>query len=276
MSTKLPTYFIGHAGVAALFFENQKPLHAGFRAIGKEIKALNPDAIVITSGHFQSPNDVIQVNLQEPTKVWHDFAVDWHPTYPHVYEYDYPHQSSRALGEKVLRHLKDQGIQAEPVYRDLDHGVWVPFKLMFPEGEDELEIPILEVSTYDGDDYQKHLRLGEALASLGERILIIGSGMLVHNLDAMRNKSDVIEVAQSIEAETVHALASRTPEERTKRLLQLQQRDDWQRAHPTDEHILPLYITLGVGRDLEGHRVWNTDQCTIGQSFTCFRLGNII
>ena len=37
---------------------------------------------------------------------------------------------------------------------------------MFPEGEDELDIPILEVSTYDGNDLNAHVRLGEALSSL--------------------------------------------------------------------------------------------------------------
>lgn len=37
---------------------------------------------------------------------------------------------------------------------------------MFPEGEDELDIPILQISTYAGNDLNAHVRLGEALASL--------------------------------------------------------------------------------------------------------------
>lgn len=37
---------------------------------------------------------------------------------------------------------------------------------MFPEGEDELDIPILQISTYAGNDLSAHVRLGEALSSL--------------------------------------------------------------------------------------------------------------
>lgn len=45
---------------------------------------------------------------------------------------------------------------------------WVPFKLMFPEGEDELDVPILQISTYASDDLEAHIKLGETLSSLYE------------------------------------------------------------------------------------------------------------
>ncbi|PWY81625.1 Extradiol ring-cleavage dioxygenase, class III enzyme, subunit B [Aspergillus sclerotioniger CBS 115572] len=272
-SDKLPTYFIGHGGVSILFKPGYGPVQQDLREIGKEIKALKPEAIVITCGHFQSENDTIQVNLKEPTKVWHDLGPSWHTTFPHVFEYQYPHKSSRALGEKVLRHLVDQGIKAEGVERDLDHGVWVPFKLMFPDGEDELDIPILEVSTYDGNDLDAHVRLGEALSSLPGRILIIGSGMIVHNLRATREGTAGTTVARSVEQAALKSLAAPTPRERDTRFLDLQKREDWVDAHPTEEHVLPLYVTLGVGRDWPEYKVWNQDRYIIGQSYLSFRLG---
>ncbi len=131
-------------GVGILFREGTEPIQRNLHDLGKEIKALNPDAIVITSGHFQSSDDTIEgdttspirlydsqlahyfpVNLKEPTKVWHDFSFDWHSTYPHVYEYDYIHTSSATLGNRVLAHLHHHGIKARGVERDLDHGVYV-------------------------------------------------------------------------------------------------------------------------------------------------------
>jgi hypothetical protein len=45
---------------------------------------------------------------------------------------------------------------------------WVPFKLMFPEGEDDLDVPILQISTYAGNDLDAHIKLGQALSSLYE------------------------------------------------------------------------------------------------------------
>jgi 4,5-DOPA dioxygenase extradiol len=52
---------------------------------------------------------------------------------------------------------------------------WVPFKLMFPEGEDELDVPILQISTYASDDLEAHIRLGEVLSSLYELQPYLGS-----------------------------------------------------------------------------------------------------
>ncbi|PYH93852.1 Extradiol ring-cleavage dioxygenase, class III enzyme, subunit B [Aspergillus ellipticus CBS 707.79] len=272
-SEKLPTYFIGHGGVSILFKPGYEPVHKGLREIGKEIQSLKPDAIVLTCGHFQSDSNTIQVNLKEPTKVWHDLGPSWWTTFPHVFEYQYPHKSSKALGEKVLNHLLSQGIEAEGVERDLDHGVWVPFKLMFPEGEDELEVPILEISTYDGNDLNAHVRLGEALSSLGDHILIIGSGMISHNLRATREQSMDTTVARLIEEAAFKALAAPSTQERDAQFLALQQRDDWPDAHPTEEHVLPLYVTLGVGKEWQDYKVYNNDQYIVGQSYFSFRLG---
>lgn len=75
--------------------------------------------------YWNSLKHYATVNLKEPTKVWHDLGPSWHTTFPHVFEYQYAHKSSRALGEKVLQHLLDQGIKARGVERDLDHGMSV-------------------------------------------------------------------------------------------------------------------------------------------------------
>lgn len=49
--------------------------------------------------------------------------------------------------------------------RGVDHGVWVPFKLMFPT-EKPLDIPLIQVSTYYGYDLESQIRLGEIFESL--------------------------------------------------------------------------------------------------------------
>jgi 4,5-DOPA dioxygenase extradiol len=132
-------HFVG--GVGILFRDGQEAIQANLRDVGKEIQRLKPDAIIITSGHFQSTDQTIRgkcnhfhenidpglifcvVNLKEQTKVWHDFSFDFHKMHPHVYEYEYPHKASASLAHQVLQHLQLNGIQAEGIERDLDHGV---------------------------------------------------------------------------------------------------------------------------------------------------------
>jgi 4,5-DOPA dioxygenase extradiol len=129
-----------------MFKPEHELVRQGLRELGKEIKALKPTAIVTTCGEFQSDDDSIQgqhrtlyiplrqgtkaknystttVNLKEPTDIWFDIGPSWRINFPHVYDYKYRHKSSRALGEKVLQHLQANGIKAEGVERDLDHGM---------------------------------------------------------------------------------------------------------------------------------------------------------
>jgi 4,5-DOPA dioxygenase extradiol len=92
------------------------------------------------------------------------------------------------------------------------------------------------------------LRLGRALRPLEEEnVLVIGSGHMTHNLrDWMRGRGEAQPYAQEF-SDWVHdrlehrdneALAdyrSRTP--------------NGARAHPTDEHFLPLFFALGAARE---------------------------
>ena len=45
----------------------------------------------------------------------------------HYYKVKYPNVGSKDVAEKVLRSLKDAGIEAEGVKRGLDHGVFASF-----------------------------------------------------------------------------------------------------------------------------------------------------
>lgn len=71
--------------------------------------------------------------------------------------------------------------------RGLDHGVFAPFRVAFDPDKNPLNTPLVQVSLFDSDDPDMHYRLGQAVESLrDEGVLIIVSGMAVHNLRDMR------------------------------------------------------------------------------------------
>jgi 4,5-DOPA dioxygenase extradiol len=107
-----------------------------------------------------------------------------------------------------------------------------------------------------------HYRLGEALRPLlGEDVLVIGSGSLTHNLREFRTRPGSVEpyvrafqdwMRHSIDAKDVAAMLD------YRRLA-----PEAVRAHPTDEHLLPLFVALGAaGACANGSRL--VDEVTYG------------
>ena len=135
--------------------------------------------------------------------------------------------------------------------RGLDHGAWSPLLYMYPEAD----VPVVQVSVQTELGTRHHLALGRALAPLSDKgVLIIGSGHLTHNLRDRSNGGPApyaLEfqdwVKQRIDRHALDELADYrklTP--------------DGVRAHPTDEHFLPLYVALGAaGADYRAERLYD-------------------
>ncbi len=87
------------------------------------------------------------------------------------------------LAARVRTLLENAGFKSEvESKRGLDHGVFVPFLLIYPNAD----VPILQLSLQASLDPTLHLALGRALAPLRDQgVLIVGSGMSYHNLADM-------------------------------------------------------------------------------------------
>ncbi|KAJ4373836.1 hypothetical protein N0V83_002575 [Neocucurbitaria cava] len=219
--SRLPTYFLSIGGPN--FIENtQHPAYAQLKAVGHQIThKVKPKAIVVLSAHWQadSPNQIL-VNAAEDAELIYDFY-GFPKSY---YEVEYPNRGGREVAEKVM---------------------------------DKLERLIV-----DNEDPEQHYRLGEALAPLrDEGILIVGAGMAVHNLHDFRaarargTAGETMPYAYSFDDALKNA-ASSPPEHRKVNMLALLLRCDARSAHPTLEHLMPMYVAAGAaGRD-EGERLW--------------------
>lgn len=109
------------------------------------------------------------------------------------------------------------------------------------------DIPVLQLSLQSHLGPAHHLQLGRAIASLrAANVLIIGSGSFTHNLGRLRRgtpdappPADVVAFADWVNDALV--------QHRTDELLAYRCRAPYAALqHPTEEHLLPLFVALGA------------------------------
>ncbi|EKV09919.1 Aromatic ring-opening dioxygenase LigB subunit, putative [Penicillium digitatum PHI26] len=287
---KTPIYFLGHGG-PNIMYDLDHPAYRKLGEIGREITTkVKPKAVVVFSAHWQGGRNTIEVNTAEKTDLIYDFG-----GFPsHYYKEKYPHVGSKEVAEEVLRLLKEAKIPAEGVKRGLDHGVWASFKCgmlqfafergfnadmetaAFEPDTNPLNVPIVQVSLFRTEDPDQHYRLGQAVASLREQnILIIVSGMAVHNLRDMRftfGSSTPMPYAVSFDKALKDAVTT-APAERQKAMAELLKRPDARQAHPSFEHLLPIHIGAGAAGEDLGKRIWTFPEGSM--SWAQYRFGEV-
>ena len=184
---------------------------------------------------------------------------------------------SKAIAEKVLASLQSHGISAKGVSRGLDHGVWASFKVAFDTETNPLNVPIVQVSLFSVEDPYKHYALGRAVSSLrNEDIAIIVSGMAVHNLRDLRytvGNPKPMPYTSSFDEALKEAVES-DPAVRAQKMAKLLQRGDARQAHPTFEHLLPIYIGAGAAGEDKGERLWTLKEGSM--SWAQYRFGKLV
>ncbi|KAI3328543.1 putative aromatic ring-opening dioxygenase LigB subunit [Ustulina deusta] len=269
---RMPVYFLGIGGPN--FTENTKhPAYLKLAETGMEITTkVRPKAVVVFSAHWQDGPRRISINAVENT----DLIYDFYGSPPHYYEYKFPNKGSPEVAEQVVQRLAGAGIQVEKVKRGLDHGVWVGFLAAFDPKNNPLDVPIVQVSLFDNEDEDVHYRVGQALEGLrDDGILIIGAGMAAHNLRdyrATRGSTKPMPYASSFD-EALKEAASAKPEDRRAAMSALMRRSDARQAHPTLEHLLPIYVVAGAAGLDVGERLWTMPEGSL--NWAQYRFGRV-
>lgn len=241
-----PSLFVSH-GSPMLAIE-PGPLGTQLQQVGRRLNGVR--GIVIVSPHWQT-RGLFVGSHQQPHTI-HDFG-----GFPKVlYTLSYPAKGSPELAERVRQALSLEGITAQlDPEQGLDHGVWVPLMHLRPEAD----IPVVPLSLPENVTPEQVLAMGEALAPLRqEGIAILGSGSMTHNLFEFRGPS----VTQTEPYVTAFAQWVRSAVTRhdTKSLLDYRTlAPHAARAHPTDEHFLPLFFALGAAQKNEPVEVLETE-----------------
>jgi len=197
-----------------------------------------PKAILIVSAHWESAPISLSASGAPLVYDFGGFA-------PKYYAMTYETPDATALAARVAAMMPD----TEPVHqhasRGLDHGAWVPLKIMYPEAD----IPVLQLSLPTQDPVRL-LELGTRLRPLrDEGVLIIGSGFLTHGLPFLTDWSIDAKApgwSSDFDAWAADALA-RGDVDALAAYRSLAPGMPY--AHPTVEHYTPLFITLGAATD---------------------------
>jgi aromatic ring-opening dioxygenase catalytic subunit (LigB family) len=243
-----PALFIPHGGGPCFFMPdpagNWTGLAAFLRALPEALPE-PPTAILVVSGHWETRGFAF-TGVATPTLIY-----DYNGFPPDTYTLRYDAPGDSALAGRAAALLQEAGMTAQvDKQRGLDHGVFVPMKVAFPQAT----IPVVEMSVDRDLDPALHLQAGHALAPLrDEGVLIIGSGMSFHN---MRGYGDPRFTAPSDEfnawlTESVQAAAER----RAAALAHWALAPAARLSHPREEHLIPLMVAAGASREA-GTRIY--------------------
>ncbi len=232
---RMPALYIGHGAPPLL----DDPLWSSqLSAWARDLP--RPKAILIVSAHWESAPVSLSATASG-TPLVYDFG-GFEQKY---YEMTYETPDARSLATRVAAMMPDTEPMHQHSSRGLDHGAWVPLKIMYPAAD----IPVLQMSLPTQDPYRL-LELGRRLAPLrDEGVLIVGSGFLTHGLPFLREsriEADAPGWSREFDAWAAEALTRGDVDELA---AYRSKAPGMPYAHPTVEHYTPLFITLGTAGD---------------------------
>jgi 4,5-DOPA dioxygenase extradiol len=234
--TSFPAIFVSHGAPDLPLYRS--PAGDFLAALGAELG--RPQAILVISAHWNTHQPIASTAPQPATI--HDFG-----GFPaELYQLRYPAPGAPDLADRAIDLLNRVEIRGElDRNRGLDHGAWTPLLLMYPDAD----VPVTQLSIQPQMGPLHHWAIGQAIAPLRqEGVLILASGSATHNLwefDSNRSASPPVWVRDFADW-----LNDKVASHDVKSLLHYRQfAPHAARNHPTEEHLLPLFVALGAGGD---------------------------
>jgi len=231
---KMPAVFLGHGSPMNAVARNRYT--DAWSALGQHLG--RPKAVLAVSAHWYVPGTGVTISTAPRTL--HDFG--GFP--PELYQVSYPAPGDPALARRVQELLAPLPVAFDERW-GLDHGTWAVLRHVYPYAD----VPIVQLSIDRTQSPRFHHELGERLAPLREeRVLIVGSGNLVHNLHAYnwhQPGGDPYDWAARFEEQTRQLILAG---DSTALVEYAKLGPDALLSVPTPDHYLPLLYVIGTRR----------------------------
>jgi 4,5-DOPA dioxygenase extradiol len=248
MPTRIEPLFVSHGSPETAL--KQTPAHHFLKSFAAG--SPQPRAILTVSAHFETDAPALVAD-PAPGMIYDFGSFD-----PRLRDIVYAAPGAPDVAAAAHKLLADGGLAPELVeQRGYDHGVWVPLVLIYPDAA----IPVAQLSVQPGRDAAWHYQVGRALAPLADDgVLVLGSGSLTHNLHELftsgRMAGGDAPLEPWVEA-FARWIAERLGQGDVAALLDYRRQAPFAvENHPTDEHLMPLFVALGAaGENASGVRI---------------------
>ncbi|KAJ7058097.1 Extradiol ring-cleavage dioxygenase class III enzyme subunit B [Mycena amicta] len=224
------------------------------------LEKYKPKAIVVFSAHWETQGERLVTDYGSLNPL----LMDYYGFPPEMYQIEFKSHGDTAIANRVVELFKEAGLSArltpktEPRGEDgrgfagpgLDHGVFVPFSVMFGPTLDS--IPVIQVSIDASLSPEANRKVGRAVAKLRtENVLLLSGGLTMHNLRDITCMSPFTakDVHKEFDRAIVDAVRVQDGLERKDKLVALLKHPGFRAAHPREEHFVPIYVALGAGEE---------------------------
>lgn len=249
MTSRLSSHSAGGAAIraASVFVSHgaptmpleQTPTRHFLEGLGSALPV--PSAVIAVSAHWCTEQPVVSTAARPET------IYDFWGFPEELYRMVYPAPGAPDLAREIADRLGQAGLPTltDPDY-GLDHGAWVPMRLMYPEAE----IPVLQLSVQPRLGADHAYQVGQALKPLRDAgVMVLASGAMTHNLrEWMTRRASFDAPTEAWAGSFAEWFKDAFARGDTAALLDwARQAPEARRNHPTPEHLLPLFTAMGAG-----------------------------
>ncbi|KAG6909839.1 hypothetical protein DXG01_015112 [Tephrocybe rancida] len=269
----IPAFFLAHGSPFLAFSESEANSHARLGPYAgptgplatflKEfgpalLKKYEPKGILVFSAHWETFGTRLVTDYGDENPL----LMDYFGFQPSMYQLKFKSRGDANLSQRIVQLYHEAGQSARTTSKleargedgrgfegpGLDHGVFVPFKLMF--GEELAGVPVVQVSIDSSLSPEKNWALGQAVAKLREEgILIISGGLTFHNLrDFAGFAPDTCKpIHREFDRAIFDAVTMPDPDKRKQAMVNLVKHPGFRASQPREDHFVPLYVAAGAG-----------------------------
>lgn len=250
---KMPVLFIGHGSPMNAIEDNA--FSREWKKLGQQLP--RPEAILCISAHWLTEG--VRVTALPKPETIHDFG-----GFPQaLFDAQYQAPGNPALALQTAALLQPEN-SVQDMEWGLDHGAWSVLKPMFPDAD----IPVIQLSLDVRRSHESHYLLSKSLAALRRRrVLIVGSGNIVHNLGRMQWKDEAYDWAQEFDDFAVRKIQSG---EHHSLVHYDKLGKSAQLSIPSPDHYWPMLYVLGLQEKNDELRFFNRKTTMGSVSMTSF------